>query len=333
MGSKKRIQFIDFCKGCQNAFTNFLKEFNYEFEIVTNNAQIIFISVFGATPSVRLKKLSEKHKTVFYTGESGRLGGKSRIIPRINPYTHLNLTFENTSQYNNIRYPLWLLYAQIHKSEMRKELTNMKLTTKPIHGFCSFVYSNPIKHRDDFFKQLSTYKKVYSGGRCFNNVTENAFTHAEVEKMTTPKIKKALKQHGLSNQGLNDDLKTRLLKVRVNVKDKLEFQTKYKFCIAYENCSQEGYTTEKIFDAYRSNSIPIYYGSITITDDFNPQTFINAHDFNSIDSLINYIKKVDNDDDLYNSFMNKPIFSEKWLNIFKDPPATFFKNIAQKIMT
>ena len=31
--------------------------------------------------------------------------------------------------------------------------------------------------------------------------------------------------------------------------------------------------------------------------------------------------------------MNKPIFSEKWLNIFKDPQATFFKNIAQKIMT
>ena len=60
-------------------------------------------------------------------------------------------------------------------------------------------------------------------------------------------IKAALKQHGLSNQGLNDDLKARLLKVRVNVKDKLEFQTKYKFCIAYENCSDftlhEGYPT------------------------------------------------------------------------------------------
>ena len=60
MESKKRIQFKNFCKGCQNEFTNFLKEFNYEFEIVTNNAQIVFISVFGATPSAMLKKLSEK---------------------------------------------------------------------------------------------------------------------------------------------------------------------------------------------------------------------------------------------------------------------------------
>ncbi len=65
---------------------------------------------------------------------------------------------------------------------------------------------------------------------------------------------------------------------------------------------------------------------------FNPETFINAHNFNSEDELIEYIKKVDTDDDLYNSFMNKPIYSKQWLERFNDPEESYFKNIAQKIM-
>lgn len=116
------------------------------------------------------------------------------------------------------------------------------------------------------------------------------------------------------------------------VDDKIEFQKSYKFCIAYENDMNPGYTTEKIFQAYQSNCIPIYCGSTEVTDDFNAETFINAHDFDSEDDLIDYIIKVDNDDKLYKSFMNKPIFSQKWLDIFNDPNETYFKTIASKIM-
>lgn len=115
--------------------------------------------------------------------------------------------------------------------------------------------------------------------------------------------------------------------------DKINFQSKYKFCIAYENSSSPGYTTEKILDAYSSNCIPIYYGSDTITDDFNSETFINAHDFDSDEDLINYIKKVDTNKDLYDSFMNKPIFSKKWLTRFKDSNETYFRNIMKNIFS
>ena len=82
------------------------------------------------------------------------------------------------------------------------------------------------------------------------------------------------------------------------VKNKIEFQKKYKFCIAYENSKQPGYVTEKILDSYKSNCIPIYYGSETIKDDFNPETFINANDFDNNNDLIDYIKKVDRDESL-----------------------------------
>ena len=34
---------------------------------------------------------------------------------------------------------------------------------------------------------------------------------------------------------------------------------------------------------------------------------------------------------LYNSYMNKPIFSEKWINRFSDQKNTFFKDLLDTI--
>ena len=85
-------------------------------------------------------------------------------------------------------------------------------------------------------------------------------------------------------------------------------------------------------DAYRSNCIPIYRGSKTILEDFNPETFINSYDFETETELINYIKKVDNEPELYNSYLNKPVYSKEWLSRFNDPEQKYFKNICNKIL-
>ena len=116
------------------------------------------------------------------------------------------------------------------------------------------------------------------------------------------------------------------------VQDKIEFQRAYKFCIACENSCHPGYCTEKILEAYKSNCIPIYLGSSTVHMDFNPETFINANDFKSSSELIQYIKRVDSDENLYNSYMNKPIFSKYWLDIFNDPEQKYFKRIYRAIV-
>ena len=116
------------------------------------------------------------------------------------------------------------------------------------------------------------------------------------------------------------------------VDNKIEFQRQYKFCIAYENAVHLGGTDEKILEAYQSNCIPIYYGNETITSDFNKETFINAHDFSSNEELIEYIKRVDTDEELYNSYLNKPVYSDYWLDVFNDPEDKFFKNICNKIL-
>ncbi|MDL2322746.1 glycosyltransferase family 10 [Bacteroidales bacterium OttesenSCG-928-A17] len=96
------------------------------------------------------------------------------------------------------------------------------------------------------------------------------------------------------------------------IKDKLSFIANYKFNIASENSAVEGYTTEKIIEPLFARTIPIYWGNPLINKDFDPRTFINMNDFESIDQGIEYIKKVDNDPELYLSyFKHRPIINEE----------------------
>ena len=90
--------------------------------------------------------------------------------------------------------------------------------------------------------------------------------------------------------------------------DKISFLNQYKFTIAFENSSHPGYTTEKILHSFAANSIPIYWGNPLVTKDFNPKAFINCHDYDSFESVINRIIEIDNDDGLYSSYLFEPPF-------------------------
>lgn len=115
------------------------------------------------------------------------------------------------------------------------------------------------------------------------------------------------------------------------VPDKLEFQKNYKFSFAFENSSSNGYTTEKIVDAFAAGGIPIYWGDPLISKVFNPKSFINAKDFKTDEELIDYIRKIDNDDKLYLKYIKEPMLIDKNLdnNTFKKLDE-FIQNIFDK---
>ena len=94
------------------------------------------------------------------------------------------------------------------------------------------------------------------------------------------------------------------------VVDKRAFLSKYKFNIAFENCSHNGYATEKITEAFAAGVIPIYYGDPRIVEDFNPDSFLNAHGFKDFESLVDRIKEIDNNDVLYLKMLNAPAIVE-----------------------
>lgn len=92
------------------------------------------------------------------------------------------------------------------------------------------------------------------------------------------------------------------------VADKLVFQRQYKFTLTCENTYAPGYTTEKILEAFASDTVPIYYGDPRVVEDFNPEAFINVHRFKSLDDLCHYVQKANTNDDLYLKMIRAPIF-------------------------
>jgi alpha(1,3/1,4) fucosyltransferase len=215
-----------------------------------------------------------------------------------NPNYHLNFTFDLTKN-NNIRFPLWLLYSK----------------PKPDVVSAIFVDKSDI-HPD---KNLQLYESPKSKFCCW--IASNCYNE---HRMDFVKELSSYKTVDCGGSCLNN--------IGYKVDDKIKFQKDYKFCVAYENTKQRGYTTEKILQSYQSNCIPIYFGNDMIQQDFNPETFINAHDFNSTQELIDYIIRVDTDEQLYKSYFGKPIYSQYWLDIFNDPEERYFKNICKRIL-
>lgn len=92
--------------------------------------------------------------------------------------------------------------------------------------------------------------------------------------------------------------------------NKLDFLSPYKFTIAFENASWPGYTTEKIVDPMLVGSMPIYWGNPLIERDFNPRSFVNCHEFSSLDEVVDEVIRLDQDDSLYLAKMKEPWFHD-----------------------
>jgi hypothetical protein len=108
----------------------------------------------------------------------------------------------------------------------------------------------------------------------------------------------------------------------------LEIYKDYKFAICFENSIREGYHTEKLFHAKIAGTLPIYWGHSSVSNDFNSKGFINLNDYESVDELVEYVKKIDQDDDLYNSYIQEPLFSDNTISNEFQPASVleFFQN-------
>ncbi|ROL59393.1 glycosyltransferase [Bacteroidetes/Chlorobi group bacterium ChocPot_Mid] len=179
--------------------------------------------------------------------------------------------------YNGRNYRLPQYYQYGDMNELLKE-KDFEQILKQKTKFCNFIYSNPkCKKRNNFFKKLSKYKKVDSAGRYLNNIGRFIGPKAE---------------------------------------DKWEFMKPYKFTIAFENEEADYYTTEKIYEAMKVNSLPIYWGNPKIGLDFNTKSFLNYYDFNNDEELIEKIIEIDKNDDLYFQYLKEPNFVNNELNQF-----------------
>ena len=90
------------------------------------------------------------------------------------------------------------------------------------------------------------------------------------------------------------------------VSEKQPFLANCKFSIAFEECSQPGYTSPVLMEAFAAQTIPIYWGNPFIGREFNTQAFVNCHDFRSWSEVIDAVRRIDQNDELYLKMMRTP---------------------------
>ena len=88
---------------------------------------------------------------------------------------------------------------------------------------------------------------------------------------------------------------------------KTALQRKCKFTLCFESTNHYGFVTEKIMDAFYSDTIPVYYGSPTVAEIFNKNAFINVADYPSLDAAIENINELDRDYEKYMEIMIQPL--------------------------
>ena len=122
--------------------------------------------------------------------------------------------------------------------------------------------------------------------------------------------------------------------------DKLAFYQSYRFVLAFENKERIGWTTEKMYDPLAAYAIPIFWGDRNASKYFNPDSFINAHDFRDHEELADYVCHVDTNPNLYEKYLRATPFvnnlppeefsRERVLRFFEKIFAAQIKPIAQK---
>lgn len=93
------------------------------------------------------------------------------------------------------------------------------------------------------------------------------------------------------------------------VQEKIPFIAGYKFNLAFENSKVDGYVTEKLLEPLAAATVPIYWGSSEYAkNDFNPESFINIDDYDSMESFLSALKLIDSDPQEYLKILRAPNF-------------------------
>lgn len=170
----------------------------------------------------------------------------------------------------------------------------------------SFFCYNPPASNTPWIKEPSIYKKTKL---CSYITSFKQFTSGHIKRME-------LFEKFKNNNILKDHIFGRDYR---NLPDKIDGLRDYMFSIVVENSIYPKYYTEKITDCFATGTIPIYYGDLSIQEDFdiNGIIFMDSFDLNELtpelyqsklNSVLNNFEKVVNlttaDDFLYKSVIN-----------------------------
>ena len=147
--------------------------------------------------------------------------------------------------------------------------------------FCAIVQNSQVEYRRKIFDKLHAYKFVRAVGAFETNV--DGYVRGRDEK------------EGYGN--------------------KHKFMEECLFSLQIQTHLLNNFSQEKMIQAFAANTIPIFWGNHKILEDgWNPDAFINCHDFDdNIDAIVEEIKIYNEDERLLKQKLEEPIFANNRL--------------------
>ena len=272
----------------------------YDVEISDDNPDIVFFSnLFTPTESIdaytgkkcALTGYFPNSKKVFLSGEF--VSDYSYYISSHDGYSIGSpSSFYNNKTLKMQFYTVASTWALHEKCGFFKDhlswLTEKRSFSDKKH-FCSIMQSSDNKYRRELFNKLHDFNFVRACGAFHTNVSSSEcplFSHNEY----------------------ND------------IKSKIEFLSDCYFSIQVQSTNASWFTQEKIIHAYAANTIPIFQGNDKILDDgYNPESFINCHNYSTIDDVVAHITEIYNDKDKLKKMLEEPIFLNNSLPDYFNP--------------
>jgi hypothetical protein len=276
-----------------------LKKHDYSYNIVKYyNPHIQFFSVFGNKSKIIKSKAPVK---IFFSGENtNNIINKENYNGNCTDSVSLSFGFDYIEANNYLRFPLWLLYyfsANDSKDIIKNKLNNFKIKYEK-YKFCSLIAGHDRSGiRKRIYNEVSTIGPIDCPG---------IFLH-------------------------NDNS---LHKLYFN--NKATYLQQYKFNICPENSTSYGYVTEKLFQSLYSGCIPIYNGwcKDIEPDIINPGIILWYDEVDKDNNilLLNEIKKLYSNDNLYYSFIDQPFFCDTAIDKIYIMLKQFTENIQNTVI-
>lgn len=221
-----------------------------------------------------------------FGNEHHKFYGKKKIIyytgenirPDFSSYD-LSFTFD-FDDYNgrNLRVPLWYFYIDFFN---KKTYGNPQYLIPENYLYESNEFSE--KPKNNF---CCTVFSKYDGDRF--QMMQNLSSYKDI--------------HGFGKVHPN--------RIQEGEKIKMDIISNYKFSICFENSIYPGYFTEKLLHAKIAGTIPIYKSDKSFSLDFNEKCCINLCNL-SFDEIRERVIEIDNNNKLYNDYLNEPLFNTK----------------------
>ena len=261
---------------------------NFVSNLDLGNKNLNFFSVYG---DPRLVKIAQLEHKILFSGENLNFwpwyeGYEDYCLSSVD--LALGSDYINASNY--LRFPGWLITSfnpNVNRLEIENRIAEINGARNNRKYECVLISSHDMTNiRAPIYNLLKNVIDIKCAGSWNNNTDELKSVYAD---------------------------------------DKTRYVHEFMFNICPENCNGSGYVTEKIFDAFRAGSIPIYYGSDNNPEPgvINPSAVLFFDPKSDNQELIKEVKRLKTDEAYYDKFMRQ----EK---LFAKPAADYVSNVLEE---